>query len=79
MNLALTMNLIAIVVVPGGWAFAVWALYRHLGDPYQRPAARRQPGAAPVAAQVPAQAPAPAPEQDGRSRPGLVLTDHRAA
>jgi hypothetical protein len=34
---AITMNLIAMAVLVGGWSAAVWALYKKLGDPYRRP------------------------------------------
>lgn len=41
MSLAITMNLIAMAVVVGGWAVAVWAVYRRLSDPYARAGNRR--------------------------------------
>jgi hypothetical protein len=31
---AIVLNLVAIIVLVGGWALAVLALYRGLGDPY---------------------------------------------
>ncbi len=65
MSLAITMNLIAIVVVVGGWAAAVWAFYKRLGDPYARPETGSRPGVV----QDPA----------ASSRPEPVLTGRRAA
>ncbi len=47
MILAITMNLIAMAVLVGGWSAAVWALYKKLGGPRKRPQAPR-PGAAPA-------------------------------
>ena len=41
MNSAITMNLIAIVVLVGGWTAAVWTFYKRLSDPYARSGARR--------------------------------------
>jgi hypothetical protein len=64
MSSAITMNLIAIAVVVGGWTAAVWALYSKLSDPYARAAARR-----PDVAQDPG----------ARSQPEPVLTGRRAA
>lgn len=58
------MNLIAIVVVGGGWAAAVWAFYKRLGDPYTRPETGR-----PGVVQDPA----------ASSRPEPVLTGRRTA
>ncbi len=65
MSLAITMNLIVIAVVVGGWTAAVWATYRRLSDPYARPGTRRQPGAAQAL--------------HASSRPEPVLTGSRAA
>ena len=64
MSSAVIMNLIAIAVVVGGWAAAVWAVFSKLGDPYAQAGTRlpdvvREPGA--------------------RSRPEPVLTGRRAA
>jgi hypothetical protein len=64
MSSAITMNLIVIVVVVGGWAAAVRAVYSKLGDPYPRAEARR-----PDVVQDPG----------ARSRPEPVLTGRRAA
>ncbi|HET9082713.1 MAG TPA: hypothetical protein VFO01_19635 [Trebonia sp.] len=64
MSLAITMNLIAAIVVVGGWTAAVWFFYKHLSDPYARPATRR-----PDAVQA----------ADAGSRPEPVLTGSRAA
>jgi hypothetical protein len=64
MSSAITMNLIAIVVVVGGWTAAVWAVYSKLSDPYARAAARR-----PDVAQDPG----------ARSQPEPVLTGRGAA
>ena len=44
MVLAIAMNLIAMAILVGGWSAAVWAVYKKLGDPYQRPQKPR-PGA----------------------------------
>jgi hypothetical protein len=35
MSLAITLNLIFIAIVVGGWSAAVWAFYKHLGDPHE--------------------------------------------
>jgi hypothetical protein len=64
MSSAITMNLIAIAVVVGGWTAAVRAVYSKLGDPYARAAARR---------------PDMVQEPGARSRPEPVLTGRRAA
>lgn len=64
MSFAVTMNLIAIAVVVGGWTAAVWAVYSRLSDPYARAAARR-----PDVARAPG----------ARSQPEPVLTGRRAA
>lgn len=64
MSSAVTMNLIAIAVVVGGWTAAVWAVYSKLGDPYARPAARR---------------PDVVRDPGARSRTEPVLTGPRAA
>ncbi len=65
MSLAITMNLIAIAVVVGGWTAAVWAFYKKLSDPYARPETRRRSGVV------------QAPEASGQPEP--VLTGRRAA
>jgi hypothetical protein len=67
MSLAITMNLIAVAVVVGGWAVAVRAVYKRLSDPYARTGARPRPGAA------------PAPAPGASSRPEPVLTGRHAA
>lgn len=41
MSLAITLNLIAIVIVVGGWTAAVWAFYKKLGDPHAEAEGRR--------------------------------------
>jgi hypothetical protein len=64
MSLVITMNLIAIAVVAGGWTAAVWFFYRHLSDPHARPETRR-----PDVVQSP----------DAGSLPEPVLTGSRAA
>ena len=64
MSLAITMNLIAIAVVVGGWTAAVWTFYKHLSDDHARPATRR-----PDVVQDP----------DANSQPEPVLTGSRAA
>ena len=65
MSLAITMNLIAIAVIAGGWTAAVWVFHKHLSDPCARPGTRRRLGVA----QVPGTS----------SRPEPVLTGRRAA
>lgn len=50
MSLAITMNLIAAIVVVGGWSAAVWFFYRHLSDPHARPGTRRPDVVEPVLA-----------------------------
>ena len=65
MSSAITMNLIAIAVVVGGWTAAVRAVYEQLGDPYARAGAVRGP--------------ALVQEPGARSRPEPVLTGRRAA
>jgi len=64
MSSAITMNLIAIAVIVGGWTAAVWAVYRKLSDPYARSVTRR-----PDVVQAP----------DASSQPEPVLTGRRAA
>ncbi len=64
MTTAITMNLIAIAVLVGGWAAAVWAVYSKLSDPYARTAARR---------------PAMVADPGAPARPEPVLTGRRAA
>ena len=63
MSLVITMNVIAAIVVVGGWTAAVWFFYRHLSDPHARPEARR-----PVVQ-----------ASDAGSRPEPVLANSRAA
>ena len=65
MSLAITMNLIAIAVVVGGWTAAVSAFYKKLSDPYARPGTRRQPDVV--------------QDPDASSQPEPVLTGSRAA
>lgn len=64
-GLAIAMNLIAMAVLVGGWSAAVWALYKKLGDPGQRPQTPR-PGAAACA-------------EDARSRREPALTGSHSA
>lgn len=65
MSLVITMNLLAIAIVGGGVAAAMWIFYKSLGDPYERPRARKT-GKVQVL--------------DARSRqPEPVLTDRPAA
>lgn len=64
MSLVIIMNLIAAMVVVGGWTAAVWFFYRHLSDPCARPGARR---------------PDVVPAPDAGSRPEPVLAGSRAA
>jgi hypothetical protein len=65
MNPVITMNLIAIAVVVGGWTAAVWGFCKKLSDPYARPGTRRRPGVV--------------QGKDASSRPEPVLTGRRAA
>jgi hypothetical protein len=47
-SLAITMNLVTLAVVVGGWAVAVRAVCKRLGDPYARDGACRRPDEAPA-------------------------------